>query len=70
MVSFTTMNHLSELAFQEFMKRGMEAEKDKAVVERRHHLMFLMKKKLAVQLLVKYMNSSKRCEENSSSFIA
>jgi hypothetical protein len=45
MISFATANQSSELAFQEMMKCKMEAEKEKAAIEKRHFLMFLIKKK-------------------------
>jgi hypothetical protein len=45
MISFAIANQSSELAFQEMMKCKMEAEKEKAAIEKRHFLMFLIKKK-------------------------
>ena len=45
MISFATANQSSELAFQEMMKCKMEAEKEKAAIEKRRFLMFLIEKK-------------------------
>jgi hypothetical protein len=45
MISFATANQSSELAFQEMMKCKMEAEKEKAAIEKHHFLMFLIEKK-------------------------
>jgi hypothetical protein len=45
MVSFTTSNQSSEPAFQEVMKCKMEAEKEKAAIEKYCFLMFLFEKK-------------------------
>jgi hypothetical protein len=45
MISFATANQSSELAFQEMMKCKMEAEKEKAAIEKRRFLMFLVEKK-------------------------
>jgi hypothetical protein len=39
------VNQSSELAFQEMMKCKMEAEKEKAAIEKRRFLMFLIEKK-------------------------
>jgi hypothetical protein len=44
MVSFAATNQQSELAFQEFTKSKMKAEKEKTATERHHYLMFLIKK--------------------------
>ena len=70
MVSFAATNQQSELAFQEFKKSKMKAEKEKTATERHHYLMFLIKKTIVVKLVVKILNSSKTCEEVSSSFIS
>jgi hypothetical protein len=45
MVSFVTSNQSSELAFQEMMKCKMEAEKEKAAIEKCHFLMYFNEKK-------------------------
>ena len=45
MVSFVSPQQKSELAFQEMMKYKMEAEKEKAAIEKHCFLMFLIKKK-------------------------
>jgi hypothetical protein len=45
MISFATANQSSELAFQEMMKCKMEAEKEKAAIEKHCFLMFLIEKK-------------------------
>jgi hypothetical protein len=41
----------------------METEKEKAAIEKRHFLMFLIEKRLALQTAMKSSNSSKTCEE-------
>jgi len=46
------------------MRSKLETEKEKAVAIKKHKfLMFLIKKKLVVQLAAKSLNSSKICEE-------
>jgi protein required for attachment to host cells len=45
MVLFAALNQSSELAFQEMMKCNMEAEKEKAAIEKHRFLMFLLEKK-------------------------
>jgi hypothetical protein len=45
MISFATANQSPELAFQETMKCKMEAEKEKAAIEKHRFLMFLIEKK-------------------------
>ena len=62
MVSFAASNQQSELAFHEMMKCKMEAEKEKAAIEKCCFLMFLIEKKLAVQSAMKSSNSSKILE--------
>jgi hypothetical protein len=42
MVSFAASNQESELAFQELMKSNIEMEKEKATMEKRRFLMFLI----------------------------
>jgi hypothetical protein len=66
MVSFASSSKESEHAFQELLKSKPEMEKEKAAIEKRRFLMFLIKKRLVVQLAVKSMNSSKIFEESAS----
>jgi hypothetical protein len=44
MVSFAASNQQSELAFQDYMRSRLETEKEKAVIEKRQFLMFLIEK--------------------------
>jgi hypothetical protein len=57
MISFATANQSSELAFQEMMKYKMEAEKEKAAIEKRSFLMFLIEKKPAERSAMNSSNS-------------
>jgi hypothetical protein len=68
MISFATANQSSELAFQEMMKCKMEAEKEKAAIEKRRFLMFLIKKKPAEQSAMKSLNSSRIPSSDSCYF--
>ena len=45
MVSFATANQQSEAAFQDYMRSKIESEKEKAAIEKRRFLMFLIEKK-------------------------
>ncbi len=69
MVSYAASNKELELAFQELMKSKLETEKEKPTIKKRQFLMFLIKKRLVVQLAVKSLNTSRICEVNSSIFI-
>jgi hypothetical protein len=50
MVSFAASNQQSKFAFQEMMKCKMEAEKEKAAIEKNCFLMFLIKKKASIAI--------------------
>jgi preprotein translocase subunit SecD len=45
MVSFATSNQQSEVAFQDYMRSRIKWEKEKAAIEKRRFLMFLIEKK-------------------------
>jgi hypothetical protein len=45
MVSFATANQQSEVAFQDCMRSRIKSEKEKAAIEKRRFLMFLIEKK-------------------------
>jgi hypothetical protein len=45
MVSFSTANQQSEVAFQDYMRSRIESEKERAATKKRRFLMFLIEKK-------------------------
>ncbi len=67
MISFASVKKDSEIAFQDLMKTKMEVEKDKVASEKHRYLMLLIEKKAVVQSPTKSLNSSRKCEDDTSS---